>query len=283
MADYTIKTMTRDHLKQAIAWAAAEGWNPGLYDADCFYTADPTGFLMGFLEGEPIASISVVKYGQQFGFLGFYIVRPEFRGHGYGLQIWQAGLRSLKDRTIGLDGVVEQQSNYLQSGFQLAHRNIRFEGIRANELSFEISEPLVPLNQLSITDVIRYDRAFFPDDRQSFLRSWLAQPESNAFGLLEEEQLRGYGLVRRCQQGYKIGPLFADTAEFAEAIFLALRSQVPPEQPFYLDVPETNAAAVSLAAKYGLKSRFETARMYTPQAPELPLNRIFGITSFELG
>jgi hypothetical protein len=28
---------------------------------------------------------------------------------------------------------------------------------------------------------------------------------------------------------------------------------------------------------------FETARMYTRQSPELPLNRLFGVTSFELG
>ncbi|HLA33082.1 MAG TPA: GNAT family N-acetyltransferase, partial [Pseudomonas sp.] len=31
--------MTRAEVDLAIDWAAAEGWNPGLHDADCFYAA----------------------------------------------------------------------------------------------------------------------------------------------------------------------------------------------------------------------------------------------------
>jgi ribosomal protein S18 acetylase RimI-like enzyme len=96
----------------AIDWAAAEGWNPGLYDADCFRAADPDGFLVGLLGDEPVATISVVKYGDSFGFLGFYIVKPAYRGQGYGRQIWDAGLAYLKGRTVGLDGVLAQQGNY---------------------------------------------------------------------------------------------------------------------------------------------------------------------------
>ncbi|MEO0870293.1 MAG: GNAT family N-acetyltransferase, partial [Cyanobacteria bacterium J06642_11] len=76
---YHIRPMARHELDIAVAWAAAEGWNPGLHDADCFYPADPTGFLMGFLDGEPVASIAAVRYGETFGFIGFYIVKPEHR------------------------------------------------------------------------------------------------------------------------------------------------------------------------------------------------------------
>ena len=54
--DYHIRAMTRDEVDVAVDWAAAEGWNPGLHDADCFYRADPQGFLVGLLDGEPIAS-----------------------------------------------------------------------------------------------------------------------------------------------------------------------------------------------------------------------------------
>jgi hypothetical protein len=70
-----IRVMDRTDLDQAIDWAAAEGWNPGLKDAECFQAADPAGFLRGCLDGQPIGSISVVRYSSTFGFLGFYIVR----------------------------------------------------------------------------------------------------------------------------------------------------------------------------------------------------------------
>ena len=117
MSALAIRPMRRADLDIAIDWAAAEGWNPGLDDADAFLAADPQGFLMGWLGDEPVACISVVAYGAAYGFLGFYICRPEFRGQGHGWALWQAGIARLGDRTIGLDGVVEQQANYARSGF----------------------------------------------------------------------------------------------------------------------------------------------------------------------
>ena len=79
---YQIRTMSRQEVQLAVDWAAAEGWNPGLHDAALFYAADPQGFLAGFLGDRLIATISAVRYRQDFGFIGFYIVTPEFRGHG---------------------------------------------------------------------------------------------------------------------------------------------------------------------------------------------------------
>ena len=56
-----------------------------------------------------------------------------------------------------------------------------------------------------------------------------------------------------------------------------------PEISFYLDIPEVNPHAKELAEKYGLQKVFETARMYTKQTPSLPLDKIYGVTTFELG
>ena len=277
---YQIKTMTRGELDVAIAWAAAESWNPGLHDADCFYGTDPTGFLMGVLNNEPIASISAVKYGESFGFIGFYIVKPGFRGQGYGLAIWQAALEVLTGRNIGLDGVVAQQDNYIKSGFSLAHRNIRYGGVGQGEAA---ESDCVPLAQVPTTAVIEYDRRCFPEERSRFTQCWIAQPGSHGVGLLQEETLVGYGVVRPSQDGYKIGPLFAETAAIAEQIFQALVAKVPVGSSFYLDVPEVNGAAIALAERYGMDYGFETARMYTQKDPTLPLDKIFGITTFELG
>ena len=124
-----IRNMTCDDLDLALAWAAREGWNPGIADAECFHAVDPAGFLLGCLDGEPICCISVVAYGLTFGFVGFYIVKPELRGRGYGYHLWQVGMRRLKSRIVGLDGVIAQQQNYKRSGFVFAHRNIRYGGV----------------------------------------------------------------------------------------------------------------------------------------------------------
>ncbi len=278
---YTIRVMTRAEVDIAIAWATAEGWNPGLHDADCFAAADPNGFLIGLLDDEPIATISAVKYGDAFGFVGFYLVKPEYRGQGYGRQIWQAGLAYLGDRTIGLDGVVAQQRHYQKEGFALAYQNIRYQGVGGGTCPTEVG--IVPLSALSFGDLCAYDRPFFPDDRGQFLHCWINQPQSTALGSLSNGQLSGYGVIRPYHSGYKIGPLFADSPELAELLFLALKAHAPEAAPVFLDIPAVNPAAIALVQRHAMIAAFETARMYIGPPPALPIARLFGVTTFELG
>lgn len=280
-SSYTIRTMTRQEVNIAIDWAAEEGWNPGLYDADCFYAADPNGFLVGLLDNEPIATISAVKYGNSFGFLGFYMVKPGYRGNGYGMKIWNAGLKLLSGRVIGLDGVVAQQDNYKKSGFTLAYSNVRYQGIGGGH--YPADAGIVPLSTLTFDDMCAYDACFFPDKRREFLSCWIDQPQSTALAILRDNKLAGYGVVRICRSGYKIGPLFADSPEYAELLFLALKSHVSEGVPIFLDIPAVNTAAVDLVNRHNMIVSFETARMYSGQCPDLPVERIFGVTTFELG
>ncbi len=278
---YRIRTMTRDEIDLAVEWAAQEGWNPGWHDAECYYAADSKGFLLGLLGDEPVAMISVVKYGETFGFLGFYIVKPQHRGKGYGIQIWNAGLKYLEGRNVGLDGVVAQQENYKKSGFKLAYRNIRFEGVGGGDASG--SSAVVPLSSVPFEAARSYSQSYFPADRSGFLKCWIHQPESYAYGILHNSRLAGYGVLRSCRTGYKIGPLFADSAELAELLFLELKSKVDSSEQIYLDVPEINKNAVGLAERYTMKVAFETARMYNREFPEINLEHTYGVTSFEVG
>jgi hypothetical protein len=273
-----IRPMSQADLAVAIGWAADEGWNPGLGDAGPFRAEDPEGFLMGWLGDQPVASISVVRYGAGFGFLGFYIVVPRHRGRGHGLALWRAGMARLEGRVVGLDGVVGQQANYARSGYVLAHRNIRFGGEVA------VDAPRDPRLRApgDLEAIIGFDRMFFPAPRDRFLRAWLTAPGHVVRALAEDGAVTGYGVLRPCRDGSKIGPLFAATEADAEVLFRALAANAPPG-PVFLDPPEPNAAALRLADRYGLAASFETARMYRGPAPELPLKRIFGITSFELG
>jgi ribosomal protein S18 acetylase RimI-like enzyme len=278
---YRIRSMARDEIAIALDWAAAEGWNPGLHDAACFHAADAHGFLVGLLDGEPVATISVVKSGTGFGFLGFYIVKPACRGRGLGLRIWHAGMERLAGRNVGLDGVVAQQDNYRKSGFKLAYRNIRQQGSGGGTPARD--ERITPLASLPFDAVLAYDAPFFPAGRAAFLRCWIAQPGTTALGVAEGGRLMGYGVLRPCRDGFKIGPLFADSTATAQSLFSQLMAAATDAATVSLDTPEVNAGAVELARSHGMKPVFETARMYTGEAPPLPLARLYGVTSFELG
>lgn len=276
-----IANLRSDEVALAVDWAAAEGWNPGLDDAPAFAAADPTGFFVGRVDGTPVATISVVKYGATFAFLGLYIVRPGERGKGYGHALWKAALATAPRRNVGLDGVVAQQDNYRRSGFALAYRNMRYRGVRGPPAALDAR--VVPLSSLPMADVIAYDRAFFPEERSAFLRAWIAQPHARGLAVIRDGRIAGYGVVRASRNGYKVGPLFAEDAGLAEALFQALSMYVPEHAEIFLDVPEPNPAAIALAERHGMRAVFETARMYTGPAPKLPLARLFGVTSFELG
>jgi GNAT superfamily N-acetyltransferase len=278
--DISIRPLSLNEMNIPIDWAAAEGWNPGLNDASAFHAADPHGFLVAFVGHEPAACISVVRSGATFGFLGFYICRPDMRGKGIGWRLWQAGMAHLDGRTVGLDGVVAQQENYRKSGFALAHRNIRFSGIPA--VSATAEQGIVVITADMAERITAYDAPFYPGDRAAFLKLWLALPESHAVACIRDGEIHGYGVIRRCQSGRKIGPLFAETPDIADRLFVALAATAPGEA-IVLDTPEPNTSAVALAERHGLSPVFETARMYRGPRPDLPLSRIFGITTFELG
>ena len=58
---YTIRTAAPAEIDQIVHWAADQGWNPGLHDADCCRRADPDRFLIGHLGGTPITSTSAAR------------------------------------------------------------------------------------------------------------------------------------------------------------------------------------------------------------------------------
>ena len=216
--------MRPEDIALAIDWAAAEGWNPGLADAACFATPDPQGFLLGELDGVPAATVSCVNYDANFAFLGFYIVRQDLRGRGYGLRLWQAAMAHAGTRVVGLDGVVAQQQNYRKSGFELAYANIRYGGLLATPN--RISADLVALSEVPLATVAADDSTVFPAPRPTFLRAWIGAPGHVGRALLRDGRLAAWGVIRPCRKGCKVGPLVADDRAGAAAVLNALLAQV---------------------------------------------------------
>jgi Acetyltransferase (GNAT) domain len=105
---------------------------------------------------------------------------------------------------VGLDGVVAQQANYRKSGFTLAYNNVRYQGQSVGHSQRDAA--IVPLDRVPLHTLLSYDAAFFPDERNAFLQSWVDQTQSTAHGIMDAGRLVGYGVCRPCRAGYKIGP-----------------------------------------------------------------------------
>ncbi|MEU6028997.1 GNAT family N-acetyltransferase [Streptomyces tauricus] len=264
------------------AWAAAEGWDPGVSDGPCFFAQDPEGFFLGRIDGEPVSAISVVNHGADYAFLGCYLVRPDQRGRGYGITTWRTALAHAGGRTVGLDGVVAQQGNYRKSGFELAYKTFRFGGV-PTPVAAPATAPGVRRAEASdLMAVVAYDSGCHPADRPRFVESWLGATGHRSLVRIVDGRLTGYGVIRPTAGPPRIGPLFADTPDDARALFAALIGEAEGG-PVSIDIPETHTAAVALAEEHGLTPSFETARMYTGPVRPYATDRVYGVTTLELG
>jgi hypothetical protein len=176
--------------------------------------------------------------------------------------------------------VVAQQDNYKKSGFQLAYANIRYGGTVAAPPKPHAG--IVALDTTPLGLVEADDATVFPAPRPAFLRAWINTPGHVGRALLRDGKLAAWGVIRPCRTGRKIGPLVADDRAAAEAVLQALLAS-PGSNEIVLDIPAMNRDAIAVAECLGLKPTFETARMYTGPIPSLRLERVFGVTSFELG
>ena len=284
MQPFDFRKLTLDQVRELVSWAETEGWNPGLEDAELFYLADPDGFYGYFKEEELIGGGSLVSYDGEFGFMGLYIMKPEYRSQGIGRSLWNQRKNTLIKRlnsnaAIGMDGVVAMQSFYHKGGFALSfidvrHENIGKEYARLAEISVVTASDL--------PEVLALDKHCFGFDRSTFMKAWVLQTGGQSFQYKKEGKLLGFATIRKVVVGYKIGPLFAQTYAAATALYEACLTAAIGEK-VYLDIPLSNPHALALTTHYQTQAMFECGRMYHGAAPEIPIDQVYGITTFELG
>lgn len=282
MPEFGIRNASARDIGLMRAWAEEEGWNPGDSDLQAFTVADPRGFLVGVLDGEPVGCLSAVRHGAASGFIGFYITRPAVRGQGYGIRLWRAGTERLSGRLVGLDGVVDQQANYRRSGFVRVWNNVRFEGVPQGGAVPPPGVELVDARELPFGMLAAYDRRFFPEERDAYLAAWTGLPGRTGVAALRDGKLCGLGVVRPCSGASRIGPLYADGPGVAAGLLASL-AVAAGGGPVAVDVPDVNGPATALVTELGLAPSFEAARMYTGPAPDIDRGGLYGVTSLELG
>jgi predicted acetyltransferase len=296
---YVIRELRPCEKPLLFEWANDLSWSPGLFDKDTYYKCDPHGFFLGLVNDKPVAMISGVKYGNDFGYIGLYIVKNlDDRRKGYGLSIFQHALKYLlsdnPNRNIGLSGVTEQQENYTKSGFRLYYSATRYiaRGTMEGGSLVPLSTLLTPASsiltatQVDFDDLLAYDRIHFGYDRSVFLKEWIVMKEMKAFVMKSDDEnvIVGFIGARLCaNETYHVGPLFADNVGIAEDLLNYVRSLIPVTSSILFDTPDTNEAALSLMNKYGFTTGCSLGRMFTKELPSIPLNHIYSETSLELG
>lgn len=281
-----LRKLVYPELVTLVGWAEQEGWEPGHHDAAQFWNYDPEGFLAIEEGGEFLGGGAIIKHSDQFGFMGLFIVSPEMRGRGLGTRLWYARRDALLERlgdsaTIGLDGVDAMVPFYAKGGFEQAtrHRRFRYQG---SDIPSMADHHHVSLQDVPENDLTRYDRQCFPAERLRFVRQWSQQKSATGLASYHDGNLQGFGVIRRCTSGWRVGPLFADDVQVANDLFDSFL--VGTEAlPVFIDVPDANQEGIHWVQQRGMEEVFGCERMYYGKAPEIDHSKIFGVSTLEIG
>jgi hypothetical protein len=279
-----LKKLVYENVEELFEWAKVEGWNPGINDAFVAFNAFPNDFIGYFIDDEMIAAGSIVNYGGEFGFMGLFIVKKEYRFNGLGNLLWHQRKSLLYSKlnqgaSIGMDGVQSMQPFYSKGGFQKLFTDERHSLIGER---FSFSKFVERYDDQYFDQLFRYDTLSFGFNRKTFLSYWLKNPSAKSFVFVDEDNLKGYAVIRQTVDGYKIGPLFAESKTIASELFKACLTEVEG-QNVSIDIPTINASAKQLLEEFNSEIVFECARMYYPKVPKCSFHTVFGITTLEFG
>ncbi|KAG0336999.1 hypothetical protein BG000_005933, partial [Podila horticola] len=291
---FTIALVSADQAAAIFfSWANAEHWNPTAQGADLrevYFPLDPGAFFAGSVvsptgESKIVSILSGVRFGEQ-AWVGFYIVDPAERGHGYGLKTFQhvldIHLGDSSRTSIGLDGVMAQVSNYRKSGFT----NVGWQNERRHG----------DLAQLAAMEA-QYSGLKRPEFMHRWVQFHLGVQETEhrfSTAVLGEDgkTVLGYGCIRPAQTSYRVGPIYASSTEVAKQILVKLAIDVVETERSHplgiplevdIDVPNTNKHAVELFDGLGWKDTFSSLRMWKGPIPEHDVNGVFGVATLEVG
>ncbi len=292
---FKIKTLVRDDISRVTNWARKEGFAPGAGDVAIYRHTDRQGLWVGWLGNNPVGCIAGVRYNSAYGFIGMFLVAPEYRGKGYGLALWKHALKYLDDLPcIGLEAAPNRLKDYAGWNFQASSMTTRWQFLGNGSLPLEIAslpqagKELLLLEGGSIPSeaVQAYDALREPSPRPHFLSDWLKHPAGKVLALVDQfGKCHGFGRIRPCLlqegEGWRIGPLLADSVDLAELLLRRLIDYHPGV--ILLDSPGSNHFGPALFQKLGFKEISKTIRMYKGDQPPISMSEIYCLACLELG
>ncbi len=289
-----IRPLQQKDIPKVTLWSRIEGFAPGAGDVSIYQHTDRQGLWVGLLDKQPIGCIAGVRYNASYGFVGLFLVVKEQRGKGYGVQLWKHALQHLVDLPcIGLEAAPDRVGDYSGWGFRKSSITTRWQwrgdGSNLNNNSYGNKfDDLMILEgrQIPSSVVQTYDAKREPSPRPHFLSDWLNHPAGTVLALVDKNgSCHGFGRIRPCLlrhgEGWRIGPLLADTPELADYLLRKLLDRHPGVVLF--DAPGLNKNVPSILRRIGFEEVSQTMRMYKGNQPPISMKDVYALACLELG
>jgi|GEM_PF-2720231 len=280
-SEFQIRPAVAEDIPLIYQLAHLEGWNYGVDDIWVATQAMLNSFIVGIVGNQIVACRAVTPY-ESFTYCSFLLVKPEFRSLGYGRQVQTMVLEQVGAGNMIVDKMPGTDRWSREHGFQSSDLfcSYHLDSHTRNDVC-EQSLPIFPVHSF-LEDVLDYDASFFPSSRRSYMKTWLSMPHSNGVLWYDENAVRGYGVIRKANKGYRIGPLYAENSEIACHLFRALIAGLQNES-IALSMPEQSPLTHSLVAAFQLRPTVRLQRMYSKSPLDIPYEKIAAITNFTFG
>ncbi|KXJ10878.1 Uncharacterized protein F36G3.2 [Exaiptasia diaphana] len=212
---------------------AALKWKPGLEDLECYLSLDDPGVYVAKLDGVPIGSVCFYKYSSTYYSFGIFIVKKEYQGKGYGMKLFNTAMSEVDwSQIVSAYSVPEMVNKYARYGFEFRWMckgydvNISKALEILTAMTFNPDLSVKNINEVDQEVLLRYDTAVFGYQRNNFILKWLHAKGRHAKVVVTDEgAIVGYVAARVLyvnEEGYRVGPLFADSTEVAQVLLKAL-------------------------------------------------------------
>ncbi len=291
---FFIRALEDSDVSMVTYWARNEGFAPGLGDVAIYKNTENQGLWVGTIDHLPIGCIAGVKYNSLYGFIGLFIVDKAYRGNGYGVKLWSHVINNLDEvRCLGIEAAPDRITDYKKWGFKVSSKTTRWK-LDVNDSFFKVDDfnnlmnkySLLEGNQIPKNIIQNYDENKEYTPRPHFLSDWLSHKSGTVLAIVNKKGLCvGFSRIRPCLfrhgNGYRIGPLIADSPILASYLIKSLVMRFPGFT--LIDTPGLNVEASKLMESLGFNPISHTVRMYKGKQPTITMSEVYGLACLELG
>ena len=290
-------------LQWVIKMATEEDILPREKEAECYLSAGLTPyFYIGELKGERISCMSLVRHGESSVMGGYNIVHKSYRGQGYGRKMLDVELKNQSDQcNIQMLALRSSINPYQKRGFQPQWMLKRYqftasravEGLASCQLPPAVKQ-ILPASQVDFEKLFAYGADMLGSSQtcKLLLAAWLCHLQESSWAAIDKNgEVVGYLIMskttRFTEDGYYIGPFFADSPAIARSLLKAaaeFASENYPNHNIFVDIPvDYNPEGVSILEKeVGAKPIFDLTFMVNKEIPNKPLSKVFSIASTQV-
>jgi ribosomal protein S18 acetylase RimI-like enzyme len=272
-------------IPSGLSLCRSAGWNQRSRDWEIFLKLDPQGNRVCVNdEGNVIGTVTTIRYGNHFAWIGMVLVDPNHQRKGIGFGLLEESMQVLKNENcIKLDATPAGRQVYVKLGFEDEYELSRMSASSIHNQHLVSHPTAAALTSDDFERVRSLDLKVFGADRMMLLSQMLDGAPELAFQVTEDDHLKGYCFGRPGYRYTHIGPVVATSVEVAKDVVSAALKHVG-NKPVILDVPHHDESWLDWLKSLGFSVLRPFIRMYrgNNQWPGIPQNQ-FAILGPEFG